>query len=264
MFRGMNLKRLVKRALPKSVLDLLREYKYRQNRPTNYRAYQGTLIGKSGIEIGGPSIFFRHVLPIYPVVSALDGVNFSQETLWEGVIQAGDHFEYARGRAGRQFIAEATDLRGIASGRYQFLISSNCLEHVANPLKAIEEWIRVVEPGGFLLLVLPNKAANFDHRRPVTSFEHLLDDYEKGTSEEDMTHLSEILELHDLSRDEAAGGRANFIKRSMENYKYRGLHHHVFDLPLIERMLAHFDVTLLLRDTTETDFVVLGQTARVG
>lgn len=264
MFDEMNLRTAVKKVLPKPVLNLIRVYRYRQKRLKNFRAYQELLQRKTGIEIGGPSVFFRYMLPIYPVISGLDGVNFSQETIWEGAIQAGAHFEYTRGRAGRQFIAEATDLGGIDRGRYQFLISSNCLEHVANPMKAVAEWIRVVEPGGYLLLVLPNQVANFDHRRPVTSFEHLLDDYEKNTSEEDLTHFAEILELHDLSRDLAAGGRANFVKRSMENYKYRGMHHHVFDLPLIERMLSHFGVTPLLRDTTETDFVVMGRTARTG
>lgn len=264
MSNSMNFKQLVKRAMPASMLDVLRECKYRSKRVQNYRVYQEACRGKHGLEIGGPSIFFRHVLPIYPVVAGLDGVNFSQETLWEGVLQPGDHFEYTRGRVGRQFIAEAADLQGIASGRYQFLISSNCLEHVANPLKALEEWLRVIQPGGHVLLVLPRKEANFDHRRPVTRFEHLLDDYENNTSEEDMTHLEEILKLHDLARDAEAGSRDNFIKRSMENFRYRGLHHHVFDLPLIERMLSHFGVTVLLRDTTETDFVVLGQSTRGG
>lgn len=260
----MNLKSAVKQVLPKPVLDLLRAYRFRQQRLKNSRAYQSLFRGKSGIEIGGPSLFFRHMLPIYPVLAGLDGVNFSRETMWEGQIRAGENFKYTRGRVGRQYVAEATDLGEIKDGRYQFLISSNCLEHVANPMKAVAEWIRVIEPGGYLLLVLPNQAANFDHRRPVTTFEHLLDDYEQNISEEDMTHFDEILALHDLSRDPAAGGRENFVRRSMENHRYRGMHHHVFDLPLIERMLSHFGVIQLLRDTTPTDFVVVGQTARAG
>lgn len=258
----MNLKETVKKALPAPILDLLRACRYSLRRPKNYRVYRKALRGKSGVEIGGPSIFFQHVLPVYPVISNLDGVNFSNQTMWEGEIHAGDHFKYAPGRTGRQFIAEAADLREIGEGRYQFLLSSNCLEHVANPLKAVEEWIRVTEPGGYLLLVLPNKAANFDHRRPTTRFEHLLDDYRNNVSEKDLTHLEEILELHDLSRDVAAGGRENFIKRSKANYENRGLHHHVFDMELIERMLGHFGVSVVVKDAIDTDFVVLGQTPR--
>lgn len=256
----MNLREVVKRALPAPVLDMLRACKYGLTRPKSFRAYREALRGKSGIEIGGPSIFFQHLLPVYPVVSNLDGVNFSSQTMWEGVIRSGDSFRYAPGRTGRQFIAEATDLGEIEAGQYQFLLSSNCLEHVANPLKAIEEWIRVIEPGGYLVLVLPNKAANFDHRRPFTRFEHLLDDYRNNVSEKDMTHLQEILELHDLTRDAAAGGRENFVKRSMANYENRGLHHHVFNMELIERMLAHFGVSVVVKDVLDTDFVVLGRT----
>ena len=226
----------------------------------NFRAYLDTLRGKHGVEIGGPSFFFRYVLPVYPVVAGLDGVNFSSETIWEGALTAGNSFEYASGRVGRQFIAEATDLSDIGVGRYQFLISSNCLEHVANPMKAIEEWVRVVEPGGYLLLVLPNKAANFDHKRPVTLFEHVLGDYRQGMKEDDMTHLPEVLDLHDLGRDPGAGDREKFIQRSRDNFRYRGMHHHVFDPALIHQMLSYFGVRLILSDMTETDFVVLGQT----
>jgi len=255
MSDAMNLKQLAKKMLPAPVLEQYRTV--RRNR--KWGAYQAFLRGKSGVEIGGPSPFFRDETGLYQVILGLDGVNFSIETMWEGAIEAGYCYNYAPSKTGRQFIAEATELRDIESGCYQFLISSNCLEHMANPLGALQEWIRVVESGGLLLLVLPNKVSNFDHRRPVTLFEHLLDDHGANTSEEDMTHLAEILELHDLSRDPGAGDRENFMARSMENYKYRGMHHHVFDMALIEKMLSHFGVKLLLRTTTEMDFIVLGR-----
>lgn len=260
----MSIKQFVKDMLPAPALDWARAVIYRGRRLRSSRIYQGQLRGKTGIEIGGPSIFFRHVLPIYPVVAGLDGVNFATETMWEGRIRAGEHFNYGLGRVGRQFIAEAADLAEIQPGGYQFLISSNCLEHVANPLKALREWVRVVEPGGLLLLVIPNQTSNFDHLRPVTQFEHLLADYENGVGEDDMTHLPEILELHDLARDPWAGTRENFVKRCYENKKYRGMHHHVFDLPLIERTLSYWGVSVLRSDVTATDFVVLGRTAREG
>lgn len=251
---AMNLRQLAKMLLPAPMLELYRTV--RRNRI--FGGYQAFLRGKSGIEIGGRSPYFTG---IYQSISALDGVNFSAVTLWEGALEEGGHYNYAPGRIGRQFIAEATDLHDIETGSYQFLISSNCLEHVANPLGALQEWIRVVQPGGLLLLVLPNKVSNFDHRRPVTRFEHLLDDHQANTPEDDMTHLAEILELHDLSRDPGAGTREDFIRRCRENYKYRGMHHHVFDMALIERMLSHVGVELLLSKTTKTDFIVLGRSA---
>jgi len=255
-----SIRQRVKAWLPEPVLTAWRELRQRRSRLHNYRDYQRELSGKSGLEIAGPSRFFRHVLPVYPVIGALDGVNFSTTTMWEGEIEAGGRFEFAPGRAGRQFVAEATALREIGAGSYQFLLSSNCLEHVANPLKALREWMRVVEPGGLLLLVLPNQVANFDHRRPVTRFEHLLDDERRDVGEDDLTHLEEILALHDLDRDPWAGGRENFIRRSRENLEHRGLHHHVFDQALIARTAAHLGLVPLLSDTTPTDFVFLGRT----
>jgi SAM-dependent methyltransferase len=256
-----SLKQRITRFLPLPILDMIREIKHRRHRLPDYRAYQRLLVGKSGIEIGGPSVVFRHILPIYSVIAGLDGVNFSGTTMWEGAIAAGRSFVYAaREKAGQQFIAEATDLSFVPTGNYQFLLSSNCLEHVANPIKALKEWVRVVEPGGLMLLILPDKRSNFDHRRPVTRFDHVLDDYRSGVGEDDLTHLNEILELHDLERDPWASGRDNFIRRSRDNFKHRGLHHHVFDSALITQMTTYVGITPLRQGITPTDFVFLGQT----
>src|SRR5438874_2000724 len=47
--------------------------------------------------------------------------------------------------------------------------------------------------------------------------------------EEDQTHVPEVLELHDLSRDEGAGTKEQFRQRCLANHMHRALHHHVFD-----------------------------------
>jgi SAM-dependent methyltransferase len=254
------LRQTLKRFVPEPALLALRRLRRRLNRLPSHAVYRQALAGKSGLEVGGPSPLFRDVLPVYPVVAALDGVNFSTSTMWEGDITAGGRFEFDRGRSGRQFIAEATQLEGIESGRYQFLLSSNCLEHVANPLKALREWMRVLEPGGVFLLVLPNPQSNFDHRRPVTRFEHLLDDDIQGVGEDDLTHLAEVLALHDLDRDPWAGGRENFTRRSRDNLVHRGLHHHIFDAALIAQMTAHVGLVPIRQDSSASDFFYLGRT----
>jgi SAM-dependent methyltransferase len=256
------LRQTLKRCAPEPALVAWRRLRRRLQRLPSHRVYQQALAGKSGLEIGGPSALFGDVLPVYRVVNSLDGVNFSNSTMWEGEIVAGGRFEFERGRAGRQFIAEATALPQIESGRYEFVLSSNCLEHVANPMKALREWLRVLQPGGVLLLVLPNQMANFDHRRPVTLFEHLLDDERRDVGEDDLTHLDEVLALHDLARDPWAGGRENFERRSRENLVHRGLHHHVFDLPLIERMAAHVGLEPVRQDRSAADFFYLGRKPR--
>ena len=41
---------------------------------------------KTGLEIGGPSSFFKEYMPIYDKVKNLDGVNFATSTVWTGAI----------------------------------------------------------------------------------------------------------------------------------------------------------------------------------
>jgi SAM-dependent methyltransferase len=246
--------------MPASFGDLWRPLRYgRSRRLATADLYLRQLRQKRGLEIGGPSKIFRTILPVYASVSSLDGVNFAHQTVWESSVDESRRFCYYKAKSGKQFIREATHLDGIPSNSYQSLISTNCLEHVANPLKALEEWLRVVEPNGLVLLIFPKKESNFDHRRSVTSFEHLIDDYKNQTGEDDLTHLEEILALHDLSRDPLAGDAVQFSARSRKNFENRCLHHHVFDAPLIERMFEHFGVLLVRADATRTDYLALGK-----
>jgi ubiquinone/menaquinone biosynthesis C-methylase UbiE len=247
----------IKEFAPKSPVDLYYILKHERWRLPLRQKYQSFVAGKNGIEIGGPSSVFNKMLPVYEFVGGLDGVNFSAETIWEGRIKPGGSFNYRDGRSGRQFVSEASDLSEIDSAQYDFLLSSNCLEHVANPIKALTEWTRVVKAGGGVVLVLPNKASTFDHRRPTTRFDHLLEDFERGIGEDDLTHLDEILTLHDLSMDPLAGDLENFKRRSLKNFENRTLHHHVFDAALIEEMLDHVGLDVVDMTTTRTDFFAL-------
>jgi SAM-dependent methyltransferase len=206
---------------------------------------------KHGIEIGGPSGIFD---PLYKACARCDGVNFSTGTIWEGEIVAGWTYRFGDRDLGYQFIGEATGLSMIEDHTYDFVLSSNCLEHVANPVRALVECWRVMNPGGALILALPRKETNFDHRRPTTTFEHLWDDYDNDVGEDDLTHLDEIIACHDLSMDPPAGTPDEFRARSLLNAQNRCLHHHVFDKPLIELMLTKvgfhvIDVSPCGRDT---------------
>lgn len=200
--------------------------------------------GKNGLEIGGPSFIFQTWLPIYHIANNLDGCNFSSNTIWEGKIVEGENFIYGN-KKGYQYINEATDLSSIPTNKYDFLISSNCLEHIANPLKAVKEWIRVVKPGGVILILVPNPKKTFDHKRVVTSFEHLIDDFEKNIDETDLTHLDEILKLHDRRMDSHSGTAEQFKNRSLNNFQNRCLHHHIFDYDLLGKIFKYFDVSIV-------------------
>jgi len=230
--------------MPPSIKGMGYRFVFRKRKILDPGPFIKAVAGKCGLEIGGPSIFFKFSLPLYHHASSIDGVNFSQETMWEGSIQSNKPFNYMKGRAGRQIIAEAVDLAEVEDASYDFVLSCHSLEHVANPLRALLEWNRVLKPGGTLILVVPNKDSIFDHRRPVTTFAHLVSDFDLSTDESDLTHLTEILELHDLKRDRAAGTLKEFQERSIKNFQNRGLHHHVFDLQTLTEAVTftHFEV----------------------
>lgn len=215
---------------------------------SNYETYFRNLTGKSGLEIGGPSGVFKEsgILPLYPIVANLDGCNFSGTTVWEGKIKEGMTYRYHKNKKkGYQFICDGVDLRVIPSKTYDFVLSSHTIEHIANPFKAISEWLRVLKDDGILLLVVPHKDGTFDHNRTVTSLGHLIDDFEKNVKEDDLTHLPEILELHDLNLDPPAGDFESFKKRSINNYENRCLHHHVFNTELAVEVFNYFNLQIM-------------------
>jgi SAM-dependent methyltransferase len=219
--------------------------------PRSVQLCLDALQGGRGLEVGGPSDLFRAggCVPIYEVVADLDGCNFSDETLWQGKLAAGRTYQYRPDRPpGRLFIADAVSLQGIEAGQYDFVASSHVLEHVANPLRAIGAQLRVIKDGGLLLIVLPHGAAAFDWRRPMTSFEHILGDYERDVGEDDLSHVDEFLERIDLDITPFPGGREALAERAHRNREHRIVHHHVFNGRLVQRMLEHHRLDVISLD----------------
>jgi SAM-dependent methyltransferase len=218
-----------------------------------YAVERACFLNKTGIEFGGPSVVFgpRGLFPVYPLAARIDNCNFDYHTLWEGTVRPESGFRFDPRRApGQQFVAEAADVGFIADATYDFVLSSHMLEHSANPVRALHEWLRILKPGGTLFLILPHRDGTFDHRRPVTPLRHLLEDFEQKTGEDDLTHLPEILELHDLSLDPGAGSLAAFKARSERNRENRGLHHHVFDTRLAIELLDHLRLQIRAVEAT--------------
>lgn len=195
--------------------------------------------GGRGLEIGGPSELFRRggLLPAYPQLASLDGVQWAARTAWHA-LDPTSGFVPDGTRSGELYILEDIDLVELGTNRYDVVLSSHVVEHLANPLRAVAAWRRVTVPGGYLLVVAPHMAGTFDHRRALTPLEHLLDDFERDTSEDDLTHLDEVLALHDRTRDipfEAAQRAAEL----RDNANTRMLHHHTFTTLSLGVLLCH-------------------------
>jgi predicted SAM-dependent methyltransferase len=196
---------------------------------------------KNGIEIGGPTVTFSkgNPLPVYNVVKSLDNVNFSSDNFWSK-IEEGDNFIFDENKLpGRQFIADAVQLSRIEDEQYEFVLSSHVLEHVANPIRALIEWRRVLKIGGALLIIVPDRRYTYDRNRPLTTFDHILEDYLNKVQEDDSTHLEEIVKLHDLSKDSTVDSFESHRERTLNNKNTRIAHHHTFDMQLIRDLTSY-------------------------
>jgi hypothetical protein len=211
--------------------------------------------GKAGLEVGGPSNVFSN---IYKVCGSCDGVNFCAETVWWKNAENGKYM-YEKRNLGKVYIADATDLSDIISETYDFVLSSNNLEHIANPMKALREFYRVAKKDGILIVVVPSKTVTFDHNRQFTAFEHLLEDYQKDTKEDDLTHLPEILEKHDYDMDPECGGRESFLQRAEKNYENRCLHHHVFCEESLIKLFEYFEIEVLETEELYGNYWIVGK-----
>jgi predicted SAM-dependent methyltransferase len=115
------------------------------------------------LEIGGPSALFRsgQRFSIYRSLSALDAANYASSMQWDSSATWDEGIR-------RSFVLEAADLADIDTGTYDAVLTSHVIEHLADPLSALQEWHGVLRPSGRIVVVAPHKDGTFDHLGPVT------------------------------------------------------------------------------------------------
>lgn len=120
-----------------------------------------------------------------------------------------------------------------------YVVASHVLEHVANPVAALVEWVRVVRPGGIIYCVVPDRRHTWDHPRGLTPASHLLEDFLLRTTACDPTHIDEFAQGVDWSRfspatpaDDIPAARDS-LARGMHAAVARGedinIHFHTFE-----------------------------------
>jgi len=207
---------------------------------------------KKGLEIGGPSpLNHGEEQILYRNAETIDNVIFSDDTVWSK--HPDKKYRYSDGKVGEVIINDGTDISDVSDNTYDFLFASHTLEHIANPLKALEEWKRVLKDDGNLILILPEKSLCFDHKRNISKFDTILSQYEKNVGEDDLSTLPEILENHDLSMDKPAGTFEQFKERSLKNYENRCLHHYVYNAELLKEMCSFLDCEFVYTITKGID-----------
>lgn len=84
--------------------------------------------------------------------------------------------------------AEGDDLP-FPDSHFQFLINSHVIEHMPDTVGCIEEWHRVVEPGGLILFNVPNRDDSnpADKVTPYVTLAELFEDHRTGQTVETKT-----------------------------------------------------------------------------
>ncbi len=100
--------------------------------------------------------------------------------------------KYANEPTLAEYRGDACDLP-FEDSSLKYVATSHVIEHVANPLAAFREWCRVLQHNGIIYMVVPDRQKTFDHTRPLTSIEHMIDDFHRETTQVDGTHIDDFV-----------------------------------------------------------------------
>ena len=118
-----------------------------------------------------------------------------------------------------------SDLSELAPHEFDFFVINGVMEHLANPIRFLENVARIMRPGASLFIAVPDRDYAFDSRRELTTFDHLWQEHLDGVLEPSDEHLVDYLEgLAMPIPDDPAEREALF-----ESHRAHTYHVHVWD-----------------------------------
>jgi SAM-dependent methyltransferase len=138
-------------------------------------------------------------------------------------------------------VDDGARLESFAYASLDFVVANHMLEHVEDPIAALEHQLRVLMPGGVLYLTLPDARETFDAPRDRTTTEHLLRDHREGPQVSRREHYEECARHIEGHRDETLAERV----RQMES-EHLHPHFHVWEPITFAGFLAMLDLPFSL------------------
>lgn len=149
---------------------------------------------------------------------------------------------------------DAQVMAGVADDTYDFIHSSHCLEHLVEPSVGLANWLRIIRPGGYLVITVPDEdlyeqgvfpsSFNKDHKWTFTTFK------QKSWS-------NKSINVIDLVRD--LGEEAELVRIEQLSSTYR------FDLPRYDQTLTpvgECGIEFILRKRPKVEIADLGRWRR--
>ncbi len=108
---------------------------HEQSKSAKRRFYDGAFLSRyfvgEGIDIGGAPDPLGQYMSIFPMMRSC--------RVWD--LADGD----------AQYMA------GVLDSSFDFIHSSHCLEHMVDPRVALRNWLRILRPGGYLIITVPDE-----------------------------------------------------------------------------------------------------------
>lgn len=125
-------------------------------------------------------------------------------------------------------------LESIKDNFWDFVIANHMIEHCQNPIGTIENFLRVLKPGGLVYMGVPDKRYTFDRDRPLTSLDHLIQDYKEGPEWSKQSHFEEWVRLVEKSPEENVVARM----QALIDMDY-SIHYHVWTAENFPELLQY-------------------------
>jgi predicted SAM-dependent methyltransferase len=120
-------------------------------------------------------------------------------------------------------IDDGEKLLTFGASSQDFIIANHFLEHTQDPIGTIKRHLEVLRPGGIIYMAVPDKRETFDHKRPLTTLEHLYRDHDEGPAWSYMDHVREWVGLVGDVKGEAF----HEVVREVVDMQY-SIHFHVW------------------------------------
>jgi len=134
------------------------------------------------------------------------------------------------------------ELTKIEPESLDFIIANHFIEHCENPIGTIDTHLSKLREGGILFLAVPVREHTFDIDRPLTTFDHLLQDHSVGAGNRRREHFEEWVRL--VNKVEGDDEQRRHVDHLLEtNYS---IHYHVWNPPSFHNFLTklHDDLQL--------------------
>jgi hypothetical protein len=147
-------------------------------------------------------------------------------------------------------IDDGETLGSIPDRSLYWIASCHMLEHTEDPIRVMLTKLQKLREHGVLFCIIPNRDTGFDKKRPVTSLDHFVRDYEEGPGWARDAHLEEFARLAaDTPEGEVAARVASYKERD-----YR-IHWHTWTMQswigfvqMIQSRYVPFEIEVLARN----------------